>query len=219
MLQMLSTYFKTRQQKIRNTLQLCVQRTPRIFRWLIRLILWIASCGFRYLRWAAFVSKDEQRVFSKNRLIKSLVFTALLIFCVHLAFSAAYFYGTQFEEIVYTTGKQEVVTGELYQFTGCTSLPCSTETGNGKFYEIEHSLYLPYLIYPEEDVFANIPQQDGACFAKGYGLYSKELKFLHRRMQWYQKVYGISCRPYTNTEKTQAIESGKIPEPADLRVD
>ena len=80
-----------------------------------------------------------------------------------MALSAAYFYGTAFDETVYVTGKQEIVTGELYQFGGCTSLPCSTETDNGKFYLIETSLYFPVMYYPEENVFANIPQQDAAC--------------------------------------------------------
>ena len=75
---------------------------------------------------------------------------------------------------------------------------------------------MPYLIYPEEDVYANIPQQDGACYAKGYGLYIKELKFMHKSAQWYQKVYNISCRPYTEAEKVEAIQSGAVPTPPEI---
>jgi hypothetical protein len=64
-------------------------------------------------------------------------------------------------------GKQEIETGELYQFGGCTALPCSTATDNGKFYLIESSRYFPTLFCPEENVFANIPQQDGSSRHRG----------------------------------------------------
>lgn len=128
----------------------------------------------------------------------------------YFAIIASYFYGTKFEELVYTTGKQEIEAGEQYQFTGCTSLPCSTQADNGKYYKIEASHFFPSLYYPEEDVFANIPQQDGACYAKGYGVYFRNLRSLFKYFQWYQKVYDVSCRPYTEEEKQLAVGTGKI---------
>lgn len=211
-------------EKAFEALQEKIQNAPRVLSFFITPLFWIFKGLVIYLKWASFLrengefKRDEEGnlIFSRTRLVRSLLGTFLALFMINVAWAAAYFYGTQFEELVYTTGKQEIITGELYQFTGCTSLPCSTEAENGKFYEIEHSLFLPYLIYPEEDVYANIPQQDGACYAKGYGLYIKELKVLHRSAQWYQKIYSISCRPYTEQEKVKAIESGAVPKPPGL---
>lgn len=182
------------------------------------LIAWLAGIIGRLLKWAAFEREngtfkrdaDGDLIFSGARLGKSLAGGAALLIACHVAFSAAYFYLTQFEELVYTTGKQEIVTGELYQFTGCTSLPCSTDADNGKFYEIEGSWYFPHLIYPEENVYANIPQQDGACYVKGFGLYFRKLKALHKSAQWYQKAYSVSCRPYTEEEKRRAVSLGTV---------
>lgn len=188
-------------------------------------VSWGARKTWSGLKWASFEREDGdfkrdadgKMTFSRKRLGKVFAGVVGAGMAAHVALSAAYFYGTQFEELVYTTGKQEILTGELYQFTGCTSLPCSTDAKNGKFYEIEGSWYFPYSIYPEEDIYANIPQQDGACYAKGYGFYRKELKALHRSAQWYQKVYNISCRPYTEKEKERAVNSGKIPQPPEIK--
>ncbi len=201
-----------------------VQRIWKFIAFLIIPLVWFFRVLIRYFKWASFVrengdfKRDDQGdlIFSGGRLIRSLLAMGFLLLLINVAWNAVYFYGTQFEELVYTTGKQEIVTGQLYQFTGCTSLPCSTDAGNGKFYQIEHSWYLPYLIYPEEEVYASIPQQDGACYAKGFGFYLKELKALHRSAQWYQKVYSVSCRPYTEQEKEQAIQSGVVPKPPEL---
>jgi hypothetical protein len=124
--------------------------------------------------------------------------------------SAIYFYATYFEETVYVTGKQEIETGELYQFGGCTSLPCSTEIDNGKFYLIESSLYFPVMYYPEENVFANIPQQNGACHVEGYGIYFRTLRWLYKSAQLYQHVVDVSCRPYTEDEIRRAVVVGEI---------
>jgi len=151
-------------------------------------------------------------LFSKNRLMKSFVGFIAALIIAHVSFSAIYFYSTQFTETIYTSGgKQELATGDLYIFTGCTSLPCSTKLGNGKFYQIVSSWYFPVLVYPEEDVYAVIPPQDGTCILKGYGVYLKNLKFLHHTFQWYQKVYEITCRPLTEEEKKQIIGKGTSP--------
>jgi hypothetical protein len=186
------------------------------------LLAWLGSKLWQVMKWAAFEREngaflrdsDGDLIFSPRRLTASIAVTAVAVFALNMTLSAAYYYLTQFQELVYTTGKQEIATGELYQFTGCTSLPCSTDEDNGKFFEIESSWYFPHLIYPEEDVFANIPQQDAACYIKGFGIYFRRLKALHKSMQWYQKAYSVSCRPYTEEEKRQAATlGGALPMP------
>ncbi len=162
----------------------------------------------RALAWSAFerdkgafrLDNEGKRVFSPRRMAKvGTVVVALAVVC-YIAIAAAYFHGTKFEELVYTTGKQEIEVGELYQFTGCRTLPCSTEADNGKYYKIETSLFLPMLLYPEQDVYANIPQQNAACYVKGYGIYLRNLRWLYKYAQWYQQAYDISCRPYNEQE-------------------
>ena len=183
--------------------------------WLIRKLGGLVA---RLFNWAAYerengelkLQANGEPIFSAKQLGVRSVGMLAAVWLVHIALSALYFHATTFEELVYTTGKQEIETGELYQFTGCTSLPCSTALENGKFYQITESWYFPYLVYPEENVFANIPQQDAACLVKGYGLYFRRLKFIHRRLQWYQNVYSVACRPYTDEEKQKAVNSGQI---------
>lgn len=183
---------------------------------------WIGTKLGAALKWSAFQRENGEFVhnsegdliFAPRRLGISLAVASMVLLVLHMVLSAAYFYPTRFEELVYTTGKQEITTGELYQFTGCTSLPCSTDAGNGKFYEIETSLYFPHLLYPEENVYANIPQQDAACNVKGYGVYFRRLAIIHKSMQWYQKVYSVSCRPYTEEEKQRAVELGVVEMPS-----
>ena len=89
------------------------------------------------------LDSDGDLIFSFRRLVSVLVLTLAGTVIIHIALSAVYFYSTYFHEMVYVTGKQEIETGELYQFGGCTSLPCSTMADNGKFYLIETSLYFP----------------------------------------------------------------------------
>ena len=190
--------------------------TVRLLVW--RLVRTLFSLIVSAFHWAAYKREDGKvtlqgngkPVFSGKRFAICSVGMGASVWLLHIALSALYFYSTTFEELVYTTGKQEIEAGELYQFTGCTSLPCSTVLNNGKFYQITESWYFPYLVYPEENVFANIPQQDAACFVKGYGLYFRRLKFVHRRAQWYQNVYSVACRPYTDEEKAKAVNSGQV---------
>ena len=75
----------------------------------------------------------------------------------------------------------------------------------------------PHQLYPEENVFANIPQQDGVCHFKGYGIYVKELKWLHRNLNFYQNIESATCRPYTQNEIERAVESGTILDSPSLR--
>lgn len=179
-----------------------------------RLLTWVLSCW----RWCAYQQKAGTSVcdhngdmsFSPRRLVVIAAAGLASGWLLYLGGCALYFFSTQFEELVYTTGKQEIVAGERYQFTGCTSLPCSTSANNGKYYTIESSLFLPALYYPEEDVYANIPQQDAACTIKGYGIYFRRLRVLYHYAQWYQHVYNISCRPYTDKEKAQVVQSGVL---------
>lgn len=169
----------------------------------------------RWFRWAAYRPAEsplERPRFSARRLGFSIVLSLAALLLVHATVSAIYFYSTQFEETVYVTGKQEIETGELYQFGGCTSLPCSTASDNGKFYLIESSLYFPTMFYPEENVFANIPQQDAACRVRGYGIYFRALRWLYKSAQLYQHVIDVSCRPYTEEEIRRAVERGEIVE-------
>ncbi len=134
--------------------------------------------------WAAF-ERDEKGmksdaqgdpVFSPGRLARTFATAAALGLGTIAAAHSAYYYSTQFSETVYVTGKSTIQKGELYEFTGCDSLPCSTKTDNGKYYNIEQSFFSPRLIYPEQDVYANIPQQGGVCDVQGYGIYFKDLK-------------------------------------------
>jgi len=202
---------------------LLVKAIAAVF-WLLAKIRFVVSRPFIWLGylfsrlkkvgiWLAFVPDDQRPDevnFSARRLGINSAWLSSMLLTIYFSITAAYFYGTQFEELVYTTGKQEIEAGEQYQFTGCTSLPCSTQADNGKYYKVEASHFLPALYYPEEDVFANIPQQDGACFAKGYGFYFRNLRSLYKYFQWYQKVYDVSCRPYTEAEKQLAIGTGQI---------
>ena len=174
-------------------------------------ITWLFTRIKRLINWLAYMDDGRgYKQFSSKQLIKRSLFLLIGILMIHVLLSAIYFYSTQFEEIVYTTGKQEIVSGEEYQFTGCTSLPCSTTIDNGKYYKISSSLYFPYLIYPEENVYANIPLQDGACQVKGYGIYFRRARFFVKQFQWWQKAYSVQCRPYTEDEKNRAINSGEI---------
>ena len=178
-----------------------------------RALAWIVGIIARWFRWAAyFPPRDEtdEPVFSWTRLSFNTLLTFIAVVGLHVTWSAIYFYSTYFEEMVYVTGKQEIETGELYQFGGCTSLPCSTESDNGKFYLIESSLYFPVMFYPEENVFANIPQQNGACRIEGYGIYFRALRWLYKSAQLYQHVVNVSCRPYTEDEIRRAVSEGDI---------
>lgn len=178
---------------------------------------WTIRMLGKWLRWVAIRPADpdahggpDSGGISPARVVRNLFVSAMALFGLHVAASAVYFYGTYFEETVFVTGKQEIVTGELYQFGGCTSLPCSTETDNGKFYLIESSLYFPMMFYPEEDVFANVPQQDGACNVEGYGIYFRTLRWIYKTLQLYQHVVDVSCRPYTEEEIRRAVSEGEI---------
>ena len=174
-------------------------------------VAWILSHLKSIIGWAALANDGQgNNYFSLKQFVSRGLLVLLGFLVLHVALSAVYFYGTQYQEVVYTTGKQEIVNGEEYQFTGCTSLPCSTSIDNGKYYKITSSLYFPYLIYPEENVYANIPLQDGACHVKGYGIYFRRARFFVKQFQWWQQVYSVQCRPYTEAEKDRAINSGKI---------
>jgi len=146
--------------------------------------------------------RDEHgdRIFSGKRLAKSFALAACMGLSLNMGYHYAYYHGTQFNETIYTTGKQEIRDGELYHVTGCTSLPCSTAADNGKYYQISKSFFWPRQLYPEENVYANVPQQIAACEVQGYGIYFKELKIMHRLLEWYQNIESVSCRPLSEKE-------------------
>lgn len=154
--------------------------------------------------------EDGDPVFSPIRLAKVFAVAATLGLSGAVGVQTAYFEATHFNEMVYVTGKQEIDPGELYHFTGCTSLPCSSQEDNGKYFQIEKSLFSPTLIYPEQNVYANIPNQMAACNIQGYGIYFKELKPLFRWSEMYQHVYDVSCRPLSPTEVQQVMPSQPV---------
>ena len=158
------------------------------------------------------LDENGDKIFSGKKLGRTFAVATCIGLTAYVGGSYGYYKGTQFEELVYTTGKQEIVSGELYHVTGCTSLPCSTDTDNGKYYQITKSWFAPRVIYPEETVYANIPQEISACHFKGYGVYSKALKPVFRWAEWYQNVESASCRPLTEAEVQQAITQGGAPE-------
>lgn len=181
------------------------------------LLSWVLGIIGKWLYWVCIqpaesgsAAGDKGSRFSMVRTVRNLAISLVALFAAHVTLKGIYYYSTYFEETVYVTGKQEIETGELYQFGGCTSLPCSTLSDNGKFYLIESSLYFPVMFYPEENVFANIPQQDAACRVEGYGIYFRALRWLYKSLQLYQHVVDVSCRPYTDLEIRQAVGEGKI---------
>ena len=175
---------------------------------------WLFGLLVRWLRWVTIEPVDpdvpDSGGFSASRATRNMAISAAAVIGLHVILSAIYFYTTYFDETVYVTGKQEIVTGELYQFGGCTSLPCSTELDNGKFYLVESSLYFPVMFYPEEEVFANIPLQNAACNVEGYGIYFRTLRWVYKTFQLYQHVVDVSCRPYTEEETRRAVTEGTI---------
>lgn len=186
--------------KVFNILFITVQKIWKIFQW----------TAYQHKEGKMELDAKGSPIFSAKRLAIISSVAIAIFFALHATASAVYYYSTKFSETVYITGKQEITTGELYQFGGCTSLPCSTEADNGKFYLIESSFYFPRLYYPEQNVYANIPQQNAACTIKGYGIYFRNLRWLYKSAQLYQHVTNVSCRPYTKDELEKAVLSGTI---------
>jgi hypothetical protein len=143
---------------------------------------------------------DGDLIFSPGRLARSFALAACLGLSGVAGMHYAYYNATKFSETIYVTGKQEIRDGELYHVTGCTSLPCATQSDTGKYYQITKSYFAPRLIYPEEDVYANVPNQMAACHINGYGIYFKELKPVFKWAQWYQNIENVSCRPLSQEE-------------------
>lgn len=153
---------------------------------------------------------DGDMIFSPKRLARNVTLAAMLGASSIVGAQYGYYYGTQFEQTIYTSGKDIVTSGELYEVTGCTSLPCSTALDNGEYYHVRQSNYAPRLMYPENDVYAMIPKDQGVCKIEGYGLYVKELKWLHKWAEFYPNITSATCRPYTQAEIEKTIETGVI---------
>ncbi len=214
--------------KVWDAAQDLYQRVNPVARLILKPIVWTGGKlidGFKYAAfereeggWGIKRDGDGDPTFSAKRLGKVFALAAMVGFSGIAGMKSAYFHATQFSETVYVTGKQEIEPGDLYQFTGCTSLPCSTENDNGKYYHVEQSWFSPRLIYPEQDVYANIPEQLAACRIDGYGIYFKELRALFRWTELYQHVYDVSCRPLSPEEIQQAMEPPS-PEPSPATLD
>lgn len=154
---------------------------------------------------------DGDPIFSIGRLGRVFATAAMIGVSGVAGVQAAYFYGTHFSEYTFVTGKEMITPGEKYEFSGASSLPFSTQLDNGKYYQIEQSLYWPRLMYPEEDVFAMIPQ-NGVCKVEGFGFYMKELKWLHKATESYQNVFNASCFPLTEKQTDSIIMNKSTPE-------
>lgn len=154
--------------------------------------------------------KDGDLVFSGKRLARNFAVAAGITASTIVGGQFGYYHATKFDEMVFITNKQEIESGERYLVTGCTSLPCSTQADNGKYYQIDRSLYAPHQLYPEEDIYANVLQGTSACLVQGYGIYSKEFKFLHKFFEFYQKLESTSCIPLTEQQIQDAVNNGKV---------
>ncbi len=151
-------------------------------------------------------------IFAPMRLVRAFATATALSSMAMTGIGASYFYTTHFNETIVTTGKEMIESGQLYEFTGCTSLPCSTTTDNGKYFHIQDSFLYPTLLRPEEDVFAHIPKEMAVCDIQGYGIYFRELKWLFNKWtDWYQNVYNVTCRPLTQEEIQLSIDTGVLP--------
>lgn len=154
--------------------------------------------------------KHGDLIFSGTRLTRAFALAAGVTAATLVGAQVSYYQATRFDEIVYVTGKQEIRDGELYHVTGCTSLPCSTQTDNGKYYQIQKSWFAPHQLYPEENIYANIPQTNAACHVRGYGIYFKELKPIHRFFNFYQNLESASCIPLTEQDIQNAVGQGRV---------
>ncbi len=174
---------------------------------------WVGGKLMDAFSWAAYeredgkqkLDADGDRIFSAGRLCRMFTLAVGLGVASIGAVNTVYYQTTQFTQTIYTTGKQEIVPGQTYQFTGCTSLPCSTDSGNGEYYQIQKSWYSPFLIFPEEDVYANIPNEMAVCEVTGYGFHWKGMPFYHT-LDLYQNVTNVSCRPLTQEEIHQSMK-------------
>lgn len=157
---------------------------------------------------------DGDPSYSVRRLGRVLGYTAVAALAGVLAVQAAYFYGTQFNEYIYTTGKDPITTETRnhFAFTACSTQPCSTDSDTGKMFNVEASLYLPTLLFPDSEVYANLSKNDGVCHIEGYGVYFRPLRFVHKSLDWWQNVYNVSCRVLTEQDQIDAIKFNKSPE-------
>lgn len=155
---------------------------------------------------------DGDPIFSAKLLTRNAALAFGALFAAYAVLSGVFFYATHFEEKVFVTGKGMYHEDYGY-FTGCTSLPCDTQSQNSKYYNVEESWFFPYLLYPEEDVMASVPIQNGVCDVKGYGIYFKRLKWLHKSLKWYQNVYKVTCNPLSDEQLREIIDGGALNAP------
>lgn len=188
----------------------------------LRPAIWTAGTLKDAFVWSAYerdenglkLDEDGKATFSAGRLARVFATSAMIGVTGLVGVDAGLYYGTKFQETVFTTGKEMITPGELYEVTGSTSLPFSTKLDNGKYYHIESSLMFPTLFRPEEDVFALIPKDTAVCQIEGYGIYSKHLKPFFKWAEWYQKVNDVECRPLTERDIDSIIANNISPEQA-----
>ena len=94
-----------------------LQNAPPFLSFFGNVLAWIFKILGVYFKWACFLrekgqfKRDEEGdlIFSGARLGKSLLATVVVFSIAHFTLAAIYYYSTQFEELIYTTGKQEIV--------------------------------------------------------------------------------------------------------------
>lgn len=186
---------------------------------LLQPAIWTAGKLKDAFLWSAF-ERDENGIkrnmdgdptFSPGRLARVFTMSAMIGMAGIVGMDAGLYYGTKFQETIYTTGKVMIKPGELYEVTGSTSLPFSTKLDNGKYYHIERSLVFPTIIKPEN---ITIPNDTAVCQIEGYGIYSRHLKPIFKWAEWYQKIEDAECQPLTDQKMAEIITNNISPEQA-----
>ncbi len=150
-------------------------------------------------------------VFSPGRLMRAFATAAILTNMAFVGGAGVAFHLTKDTVYSYVTNKQMKIPGELYEVTGAESLPTSTQLDNGMYYHVTDSTFYPMQWRPEEDVYALIPQGDAVCKWEVHGVYSKEFKWLHKQIEFYQDIYETTCYPLSEAMIGTIVREGILP--------
>lgn len=151
-------------------------------------------------------------IFDPMRLTRAFTTAVILGNMAAIGAAGILFHSTNETVYSYVTNKQMKVPGELYEVTGAESLPSSTELDNGMYYHVRDSIYYPAMWRPEEDVYALIPQGNAVCKWDTYGVYMKELKWLHKQVEFYKSIYDTSCYPLSDVMIESIAREGILPQ-------
>jgi hypothetical protein len=151
-------------------------------------------------------------IFDPMRLTRAFTTAVILGNMAAIGAAGILFHTTNETVYSYVTNKQMKVPGELYEVTGAESLPASTELDNGMYYHVRDSIYYPAMWRPEEDVYALIPQGNAVCKWDTYGIYMKEMKWLHKQVEFYKSIYDTSCYPLSDVMIESIARDGILPQ-------